>query len=146
MGKVIAGKSPRSHYTQISNSLIRDTSNIDDGTFRLICWMTSHDEGFEMNFSSIQQALGYGRDKLRKILKTAEVYNYLVRRRVHDENGFFDWEYHIFKDTIDAIAFKESLPENEKSHLEKNNTEKTNVSTPCPENPSHGSSGRWLIQ
>ncbi|MBD6620013.1 hypothetical protein FNW02_30505 [Komarekiella sp. 'clone 1'] len=145
MGKVIAGKSPRSHYTQISNLLIRDTSSIDDGAFRLICWMTSHDEGFEMNFSSIQQALGYGRDKLRKILKTAEVHNYLVRRRVHDESGCFDWEYHIFKDTTDAIAFKKSLPENEKSDsLNQDNTEKKNVSTPCPDNPSHGSSGRWL--
>ncbi len=145
MGKVVAGKSPRNHYTQISNSLIRDTSSIDDGAFRLICWMTSHDEGFEMNFSSIQQALGYGRDKLRKILKTAEVHNYLVRRRVHDESGCFDWEYHIFKDTVDAIAFKETLPENEKpDSLNQDNTEKKNVSTPCPDNPSHGSSGRWL--
>jgi hypothetical protein len=109
MSKVIAGKSLRTHYTPVSNALIRN-SEIDDGTFRLICWMTSHTEGWEVNFISLQKALGYGRDKLRKILKTAENQNYLVRRKIRTEAGLFDFEYHIFKDINDAIAFRESLP------------------------------------
>jgi hypothetical protein len=112
MSKVVAGISPKKHYTPVSNSLIRN-SEIDDGTFRLICWMTSHVEGFEINFISIQRALGYGRDKLRKLLKTAESQNYLVRRKIRTEAGLFDFEYHIFKDTEDAIAFRESLPQEE---------------------------------
>ena len=120
MSKVVAGISPKKHYTPVSNSLIRNPE-IDDGTFRLICWMTSHSEGWEVNFASIQKALGYGRDKLRKILKTAENQNYLVRRKIRVEGGLFDFEYHIFKDTEDAIAysraegiaFRESLPQEE---------------------------------
>ncbi|MBD2248401.1 hypothetical protein [Nostoc sp. FACHB-888] len=109
MSKVIAGKSPKNHYTPISNALIRNPE-IDDGTFRLICWMTSHTEGWEVNFNSIKNSLGYGRDKLRKILKTAETQNYLVRRKIRNQAGLFDFEYHIFKDTDSAIAFRESLP------------------------------------
>ncbi|MGF1988858.1 MAG: helix-turn-helix domain-containing protein [Nostoc sp. ZfuVER08] len=109
MSIVVAGKSLKKNYTPISNELIR-SSKIDDSTFRLICWMTSHEEGFEINFTSIQNALGYGRDKLRKILKNAEIYNYLVRRKVRSSGGLFDFEYHIFKDTTDAIAFRQSLP------------------------------------
>lgn len=112
MSKVIAGISPKKHYTPVSNSLIRNPE-IDDATFRLICWMTSHTEGWEVNFISLQKALGYGRDKLRKILKTAENQNYLVRRKIRTEAGLFDFEYHIFKDTEDAIAFRESLPQAE---------------------------------
>ncbi|MBD2364663.1 hypothetical protein H6G36_26405 [Anabaena minutissima FACHB-250] len=112
MSKVVAGKSLKKNYTPISNSLIRN-SEIDDSTFRLICWMTSHDEGFEINFNNIQTALGYGRDKLRKILKNAEHYNYLVRRKIRTCGGLFDCEYHIFKDCDDAIAFRQSLPTKE---------------------------------
>ncbi|NDJ25956.1 hypothetical protein GS682_31120 [Nostoc sp. B(2019)] len=112
MSKVVAGKSPKGHYTQISNALIRN-SEIDDSTFRLICWMTSHDEGFEVNFTNIQNSLGYGRDKLRKILKNAEIHNHLIRRKIRTSSGLFDFEYHIFKDTEDAIAFRESLPQAE---------------------------------
>ena len=107
MSKVIAGKSLSTHYTPVSNALIRN-SEIDDGTFRLICWMTSHTQGWEVNFIFIQKALGYGRDKLRKILKIAESQNYLVRRKIRTEAG-----YHIFKDTNDAIAFRQSLPQAE---------------------------------
>lgn len=112
MSKVIAGKSLSTHYTPVSNALIRN-SEIDDGTFRLICWMTSHTQGWEVNFIFIQKALGYGRDKLRKILKIAESQNYLVRRKIRTEAGLFDFEYHIFKDTNDAIAFRQSLPQAE---------------------------------
>ncbi|MBE9053544.1 hypothetical protein IQ243_24690 [Nostocales cyanobacterium LEGE 11386] len=112
MSKVVAGKTLKKNYTPISNSLIRD-SEIDDSTFRLICWMTSHDEGFEVSFVSIQNSLGYGRDKLRKILKNAETHNFLVRRKIRTTGGLFDFEYHIFKDTEDAIAFRKSLPQEE---------------------------------
>ncbi|MBC6429678.1 hypothetical protein FM036_01910 [Nostoc sp. HG1] len=108
MSKVIAGKSLSTHYTPVSNALIRN-SEIDDGTFRLICWMTSHTEGWEVNFIFIQKALGYGRDKLRKILKIAEIKNYLVRRKIRTEAGLFDFEYHIFKDTNDAISKPKSF-------------------------------------
>ncbi|MBH8564968.1 helix-turn-helix domain-containing protein, partial [Nostoc sp. CENA67] len=112
MSFVVVGKSPKAHYTQISNALIRN-SEIDDSTFRLICWMSSHDEGYQINFKNIQLALGYGRDKLRKILKNAEAHNYLVRRKIRTDGGLFDFEYHIFKDTSHAIAFANSLPQSE---------------------------------
>lgn len=96
-------------FTQIPNDLIRNRG-VSDGAFRLICWITSHTDGFDVSFSGIRAALGYGRDGLRSIIKNAEENNYLVRVRTRDEKtGQFDWDYHIFASQQDAIAFRESI-------------------------------------
>jgi hypothetical protein len=108
MSKVVAGKRPVNHFTMIPNNLIRNKA-ISDSTFRLICWVSSHQEGFEISFASIKSQLGYGRDKLRSILKEAEESNYLVRNRTNGNGGLFDWEYHIFLDPNDAIAYRETI-------------------------------------
>lgn len=108
MSKVIAGRSPSSHYTMIPNHLIRN-QNLSDSAFRLISWISSHQEGFEISFNSIKLNLGYGREKLRKILKEAEEAFHLVRRKINGEGGLFDWEYHIFLEPADAIAYRKSI-------------------------------------
>lgn len=96
-------------FTQIPNDLIRNRE-VSDGAFRLICWITSHTDGFDVSFSGIRAALGYGRDGLRSIIKNAEENNYLVRVRTRDEKtGQFDWDYHVFASQQDAIAFRESI-------------------------------------
>jgi hypothetical protein len=108
MSKFIAGTTPVVCYTKIPNSLIRD-KEISEGAFRLICWVSSHTPDFEFSFESIKEALGYGREKLRSIIKESEAANYLVRRRLRLDNGSFDWEYHIFLDQDDAIAYKNTI-------------------------------------
>lgn len=108
MSKIIAAESPATSYSIIPNQLIRN-SNISDGAFRLISWVSSHQEGFEISFASIKRFLGYGRDKLRAILKEAEEFNYLIRRKIRVEGGVFDWEYYVFLDPSKAIAFRESI-------------------------------------
>lgn len=103
------GIAPNRNYTQVPNDLIRNRS-VSDGAFRLICWITSHADGFDISFSGIRAALGYGRDGLRSIIKNAEQNNYLVRIRSRDDiTGQFDWDYHIFAHQQDAIAFRESM-------------------------------------
>lgn len=103
------GAAPNRNYTQVPNDLIRNRS-VSDGAFRLICWITSHADGFDISFSGIRSALGYGRDGLRSIIKNAEQNNYLVRvKSRNDTTGQFDWDYHVFAHQQDAIAFRESI-------------------------------------
>jgi hypothetical protein len=103
------GVAPNRNFTQVPNDLIRDRK-VSDGAFRLICWITSHSDGFDVSFSAIQSALGYGRDGLRSIIKNAEQNNYLVRARSRDpRTGQFDWDYHIFANKEDAIAFRQFI-------------------------------------
>lgn len=103
------GIAPNRNFTQIPNDLIRN-QEVSDGAFRLICWITSHTDGFDISFSGIRSALGYGRDGLRSIIKNAEENNYLVRVKTRDETtGQFDWDYHIFANQQDAITFRESI-------------------------------------
>ncbi|HLP91431.1 MAG TPA: hypothetical protein VK184_22965 [Nostocaceae cyanobacterium] len=111
------GAVPNRHYTKLPNSLIRDT-DISDSCFRLIAWITSHIEGFKVNFQGIKAQFGYGRDKLRSIIKEAEAANYLVRIQIRNALGQIDWQYHVFADTKECLEFKADLdtppiPENQ---------------------------------
>ncbi|NMG09770.1 hypothetical protein [Brasilonema sp. UFV-L1] len=109
MGKIKKGK-PQKKFTLISNDLIRDTQ-VTDSAYRLICWVTSHSDDFEISFSSILSMLEWGKDKLRNAVKNAEINDYLVRTKTRDaETGLFDWDYYIFVDKDEAIAFRKSNP------------------------------------
>jgi hypothetical protein len=106
MGKVHKGATS-SHFTKIPNALIRN-SEVNDGAFRLICWINSHTDGFSVSFASVSSSLGYGREKIQAIISNAEQNDYLVRLRTHDkQTGQFDWDYYVFVDPSDAIAFRE---------------------------------------
>lgn len=110
MGKIKKGK-PQKKFTLISNDLIRDTK-VTDSACRLICWVTSHSDDFEISFSSILSMLEWGKDKLRSAVKNAEINNYLVRTKTRDaETGLFDWDYYVFIDKDEAIAFRKSNPD-----------------------------------
>lgn len=110
MGKIKKGK-PQKKFTLISNDLIRDTK-VTDSACRLICWVTSHSDDFEISFSSILSMLEWGKDKLRNAVKNAEINDYLVRTKTRDaETGLFDWDYYIFVDKDEAIAFRKSNPD-----------------------------------
>ncbi|WGV29127.1 helix-turn-helix domain-containing protein [Halotia branconii] len=99
---------PSRQFTPIPNSLIRDYS-LTDSTFRLICWVASHDENFDISFAIIEKCLGYKRDKIRSAIKNAEQNDYLVRVRDNNsENGTFDWQYYIFTNKEDTRLFREN--------------------------------------
>jgi hypothetical protein len=116
------GVAPNRNFTQIPNDLIRNR-DVSDGAFRLICWITSHSEGFDISFSGIRAALGYGRDGLRSIIKNAEDNNYLVRVRTRDEEtGQFDWDYHIFAHQQDAIAFRDLVFQQDSTAIDGSST------------------------
>lgn len=98
---------PSKNFTGIPNSLIRD-NNLTDSTFKLICWVASHDNNFNINFAVIEKYLGYKRDKIRSAIKNAEQNDYLVRIREHNQNnGKFGWQYYIFTSKEDTQFFRE---------------------------------------
>ncbi|MBN3885041.1 MAG: helix-turn-helix domain-containing protein [Nostoc sp. JL34] len=99
---------PSKQFTAIPNSLIRDY-NVTDSTFRLISWVASHDENFDINFTIIEKHLGYKRDKIRNAIKNAEQNDYLVRVQENNpNNGKFDWQYYIFTSKEDTKLFREN--------------------------------------
>ncbi len=99
---------PSKQFTAIPNSLIRDR-NVTDSTFRLISWVASHDENFDINFTVIEKHLGYKRDKIRNAIKNAEQNDYLVRVQENNpNNGKFDWQYYIFTSKEDTKLFREN--------------------------------------
>ncbi|WP_341531815.1 helix-turn-helix domain-containing protein (plasmid) [Nostoc sp. UHCC 0302] len=99
---------PSKQFTAIPNSLIRDY-NLTDSTFRLICWVASHDENFDISFTVIEKYLGYKRDKIRSAIKNAEENDYLVRVQENNpNNGKFDWQYYIFTSKEDTKFFREN--------------------------------------
>ncbi|HYX18237.1 MAG TPA: helix-turn-helix domain-containing protein [Nostoc sp.] len=101
------GKSSK-QFTAIPNSLIRD-HKVTDSTFRLISWVASHDENFDINFTVIEKHLGYKRDKIRNAIKNAEQNDYLVRVQENNpNNGKFDWQYYIFTSKEDTKLFREN--------------------------------------
>lgn len=104
MGNIYKASTSKA-FTKIPNILIRN-KGISDGTFRLICWINSHSEGFNISFASIRSHLGYGREKLRRIISEAEQNDYLIRIQTRNQKGQIDWEYHIFSDTEECNAFK----------------------------------------
>ena len=105
MGTIRKGGSPNSGYTKLPNELIRNLK-ISDGTFRFISWVHSHVDGFNVSFASIKSSLGYGREKLRSIVSEAEQNNYLVRVKIQDEKGRYDWDYHVFAEVSECKLFK----------------------------------------
>ncbi len=105
MGTIRKGGSPSSGYTKLPNELIRNLK-ISDGTFRFISWVHSHIDGFHVSFTSIKSSLGYGREKLRSIISEAEQNNYLVRVKIQDEKGRYDWDYHVFAEVSECKLFK----------------------------------------
>jgi hypothetical protein len=83
--------------------------SLTDSTFRLICWVASHDENFDISFAIIEKYLGYKRDKIRSAIKNAEQNDYLVRVRDNNsEDGTFDWQYYIFTNKEDTKLFREN--------------------------------------
>ncbi|BBD62767.1 hypothetical protein NIES2109_56170 (plasmid) [Nostoc sp. HK-01] len=99
---------PSKQFTAIPNSLIRDY-NLTDSTFRLICWVASQDENFDISFTVIEKHLGYKRDKIRNAIKNAEQNDYLVRVQEHNpNNGKFDWQYYIFTSKDDTKLFRDN--------------------------------------
>ncbi len=130
MGTIRKGGSPNSGYTKLPNELIRNLG-IGDSTFRFISWVHSHVDGFHISFASIKSSLGYGRDKIRAIITDAEKNNYLVRTKIQDKQGRYDWDYYVFIETSECKLFKLERGIDE-SHPEVVCPEVANPSVVCP--------------
>ena len=128
--KFAKGRPPKKHYLPVPNDLIRD-KNVSDGTFRVICWINSHNDDFEITFAGLQTALSYGRDKLRAIVKNGIKTGYIIRQRLNDATtGLFDWIYAAFTSKEEAKEFAQSMvahPSTENPPMDEQ---------PCPENPA----------
>jgi hypothetical protein len=111
--KFIKGSRPKQQYLSVPNSMIRD-AELSPDAFRLICWINSHADNFEISLNCIQKAFGYGRDKIQGILKNAIECGYLIRQRINDAaTGTFQWLYAVFMDKADAVGFTFETPKAE---------------------------------
>lgn len=100
---------PRKSFTLVANELIRN-KQVSDGAFRLIAWIHSHDDGFNVSFAGISKGLGYGKDKIKSIIKNAESQEYLVRLKTRNEKtGTFDWDYYVFALPEECREFKSKI-------------------------------------
>ncbi|WP_243458626.1 helix-turn-helix domain-containing protein [Nostoc sp. UIC 10630] len=119
---------PSKQFTAIPNSLIR-AHNLTDSTFRLISWVASHDENFDISFTVIEKHLGYKRDKIRNAIKNAEQNDYLVRVQENKpNNGKFDWQYYIFTSKEDTKLFRENHSSIGKSFIGESSVSGSSVS------------------
>jgi hypothetical protein len=139
MGKICKGGMPVSGYTKLPNELIRN-QNIGDGTFRFIAWIQSHADGFSVSFASIKAGLGYGREKLRTIIKEAEENGYLLRLKIKDSHGRYDWDYYVFADKEECSLFKATHPGVVYPPVDEPPTGKPGVGKPPVDDRVYGSS------
>lgn len=100
---------PSTQFTQVANELVRDVL-VSESAFRLIAWIQSHSNNFNISFSGIKKLLGWGRDKIRSAIANAEQNEYLVRIRHQSlKTGLFSWDYYVFATKQDCKSFKHSL-------------------------------------
>jgi hypothetical protein len=128
---------PHKCFTKLPNDLIRNTE-ISDSTFRLICWISSHSEGFNISFNSIKSQLGYGRDKMRAIITEGEKNDYLVRIKTRNDKGQIDWDYFVFAEQEECREFKRTLPPEDKPEVVDPSVGQPSVDEPTTEQPVYG--------
>lgn len=87
--RIERGPMAADRFTQISNALFRDNriSLKAKGLFGLI---STHSDGYGLTVSRIRKWCKEGRDAIRAALEELEVFGYLEREQMHDDEGKFD--------------------------------------------------------
>ncbi len=93
------------NYTILLNETLRD-ANLSLGSVGLLARLLTRPQDWQVHFEALRRENGLGRDKLRRLLRELEKAGYLVRRRIHRDDGRFIWvsEIHEKPQTIDVKA------------------------------------------
>lgn len=79
-------------YTIVPNAAVRDPE-ITSNAFRLLAYLLSHEEGYQLHFSQIIRETGLGEYAIRKAVDILKMKGYLETRRQKKGNldGGYDW-------------------------------------------------------
>ncbi|HFD88200.1 MAG TPA: hypothetical protein ENJ35_11075 [Gammaproteobacteria bacterium] len=93
------------NFTVLLNETLRD-GRLSLEAVGLLVRLLSRPQDWQVHFEALRRESRVGRDKLRRILRELGHAGYLVRRRIHREDGRFVWisEIHEKPQTMDAKA------------------------------------------
>jgi predicted transcriptional regulator len=92
-------------FAQVPNSAIRDPE-ISPNAFRLLAYLMSHKEGYELTYGQIERQTTLGRYAINEAIKILTNKGWLKTERTKKDNGQFGpTSFHIMDpDAVDSIA------------------------------------------
>ena len=81
-------KTGQAPFAMIPNSVIRDPE-ITANAFRLLAYLMSHENGYELTYGQIERQTGLGRSAINSAIKLLGVKGYLVTAQTKLPNGYF---------------------------------------------------------
>jgi predicted transcriptional regulator len=92
-------------FAQVPNSAIRDPE-ISPNAFRLLAYLMSHKEGYELTYGQIERQTTLGRYAINEAIKVLTDKGWLKTERTKKENGQFGpTSFHILDpDAVDSVA------------------------------------------
>ncbi len=91
------------NFTVLLNDTLRD-SRLSLEAIGLLVRLLSRPQDWQVHFEALRRESQIGRDKLRRILRELGKAGYLIRKRIHRDDGRFVWitEVHEIPNPIDA--------------------------------------------
>ena len=92
-------------FAQVPNSAIRDPE-ISPNAFRLLAYLMSHKEGYELTYGQIERQTTLGRYAINEAIKILANKGWLKTERTKKDNGQFGpTSFHILDpDAVDSVA------------------------------------------
>jgi predicted transcriptional regulator len=97
-------------FAQVPNSAIRDPE-ISPNAFRLLAYLMSHKEGYELTYGQIERQTTLGRYAINEAIKVLTDKGWLKTERTKKDNGQFGpTSFHILDpETVDSVADDSSV-------------------------------------
>ena len=92
-------------FAQVPNSAIRDPE-ISPNAFRLLAYLMSHKEGYELTYGQIERQTTLGRYAINEAIRVLTVKGWLRTERTKKDNGQFGpTSFHILDpEAVDSVA------------------------------------------
>ena len=81
-------KSGQAPFAMIPNSVIRDPE-ITPNAFRLLAYLMSHENGYELTYDQIERQTSLGRSAINSAIKLLTLKSYLITAQTKLPNGYF---------------------------------------------------------
>jgi predicted transcriptional regulator len=140
MSVIRISKENSAPYAQIPNELIRDP-RVSQSGFRLMAYLMSHSEGYELTIEQIQRETGLGRHSINEGRKNLEELGWLETMQSKRADGKYEKKTWILKDPTAAGFPRTEIPVTAKSAHKNTNKELKNTNK---ENSDDVESSEWL--
>jgi predicted transcriptional regulator len=97
-------------FAQVPNSAIRDPE-ISPNAFRLLAYLMSHKEGYELTYGQIERQTTLGRYAINEAIRVLSIKGWLRTERTKKDNGQFGpTSFHILDpEAVDSVADDSSV-------------------------------------